>query len=141
MKKDKIIFILIGIGAVCFAACSLFFVMRGFLAHDKQNEYFDLYRAEAREYIESDPEICEKYGEDISVEFDTYSYSYAVKRRAIDKYIEVFFPWKPETVEEFNQKLDEIDFNVMINGDPYNIVLEKNMNGEFEVVSLTEVDE
>ena len=143
MKDKKTTFILIlgSILLVCFIGSTLFLVFQGISAQDKQHEYHNLYRAQAKEYIESDPEIREKYGEDISVEFGSYSYTYSEKRRAIDRYIEVFFPWKPETVEEFNAKIDAIRFNVKINDDPYEIILEKNENGELSVTGLTESKE
>ena len=57
MKNKKSFFVLIGIFAVCFIGASVFIVLQGISASNKEQEYFDIYRARAEEYIRSDSEI------------------------------------------------------------------------------------
>ena len=139
MKSKKLLFILLGVFAVCFIGASIFFAVQGMLAARKEQEYFDFYRAKAEEYITSDFEIANKYGDNVSVKFDgAVSYKESGERGAFDIYIEVFAPRVPDTLEEFTEGTDMIKFGVKINGDKYEIIFEKNNAGELVVSNLTE---
>ncbi len=140
MKNKKLLFILIGIFAVCFVGASVFFALQGISAANKEQEYFDFYRTTAEEYIKSDSKMLSKYGDDISVKFDnSFTYSKSGERGFFDRYIEFFVPNVPDTLDEFTAGIDMIKFNVKIDGNVYEIVFEKNSIGELVVSSLTEI--
>ena len=141
MKNKKFIFVLIGVLVVCFIGTSIFFALQGISAANKRQEYFDIYRANAEEFIKSDSEILSKYGSDISVKFDnSVTYSESGERGFFDIYIEVFAPRVPDTLEEFTNGIEMIMFKVKINGDLYEITFEKNSVGELVVSNLTEAE-
>lgn len=127
MKNKKFIFVLIGILVVCCIGAYMFFaLLRGISAANKQQEYFDVYRDKAVEYIKSDTEMLNKYGDSLSVKFDnSVTYLESGERGFFDKYIEVFAPRVPDTLEEFTAGIDMIKFNVKISGDKYEITFEK----------------
>lgn len=138
MKKKIIIFVLIGVLTTIFVGTSIFFVLQGISASNKEWEYIDIYRARAEEYIRSSPEIAEKYGEDASIEFDnSVTYQRNSKQSLSDKILGVFSPDVPKTVEEFSANIKMMKFNVKINRDEYEIIFEKNDLGELEVSSVT----
>ena len=142
MKNKKIIFVLIGLLVVCFIGASFFFALQGISAANKTQEYFDVYRNMAEEYIKSNSEMLNMYGNDISVEFDnSFTYSESGERGFFDRYIEVFVPNVPDTLEEFTDGIDMIKFNVKINGDEYEIIFEKNDLGELVVTNLSEINQ
>ena len=138
MKRKIIIFVLIGIFATSFFGITAFSVTRGILADEKKREYFDVYMAQAREYIESSPEIVDKYGNDISIEF-TKSGTYLAEgeRNFSDLIIDTFFPKAPDTIEEFILETEKISFYVSINRDKYEIIFTKDPAGNLTVSSLT----
>ena len=137
MKKKTLLFILIGVLATCLLAVSLFFVLQGVSAANKQNQYFDVYRARAEEYIKSSPEMIEQYGKNMTVDFDnSVTYSKSGKKGVLDSIIEVFVPDAPDTLEEFTQGIDAMKFNVTVNKKAYEITFEKNDAGELVVSSL-----
>ena len=81
--------------------------------------------------------MLSEYGNDISVEFDnSVTYRKSGKRGFFDRYIEVFVPSVPATLEEFTSEIEMIKFNVKINGDLYEITFEKTDNGELVVSDL-----
>lgn len=140
MKKKILFFVLIGILITFFVGTSMFFVLQGFLATNKEHAYFDVYRAQAEEYIKSSPEILEKYQDGISVKFDnSVTYQRNTKRTLIDTFVYIFSPDVPETIEEFSANIKMIKFNTRINGDAYEVIFEKNDNGELYVSRLTPV--
>ncbi len=138
MRNKIVLFITIGVLAICFIGASVFFALQGISAANKEQEYFDFYRAKAEEYIKSDPEIVKKYGDTVSVKFDDAVTVTYLERGRFDKYIEVFAPNVPDSLEEFNKEIDMIKFNVKINRNAYEIVFEKNSDGELVVSDLTE---
>ena len=141
MKNKKLLFILLGVLAVCYIGASIFFALQGISAANKRQKHFDIYRANAEEYIKSDSEILSKYGSNISVEFDnSVTYSESGKRNIGDLFIEVFAPRVPDTLEEFANEIEMIMFKVKINGDFYEITFEKNNVGELVVSKLTEAE-
>ena len=94
----------------------------------------------AEKYIEANSEMLNKYGDDISVEFDnSVTYSESGERGFFDRYIEVFVPNIPDTLEEFTDGMDMIKFNVKISGDEYEIIFEKNDLGKLVVTNLSEI--
>ena len=142
MKNTKILFILLSVFAVCFIGASIFFALQGISAANKEQEYFDVYRNKAEEYIQSNSEMLNKYGDDISVNFDnSVTYSESGERGFFDRYIEVFAPHVPDTLEEFTAGIDMIKFNVKISGDEYEITFEKNSLGELVVTNLSEINQ
>ena len=142
MKNKKFIFVLIDVLVVCFIGASIFFVLQGISAANKTQEYFDVYRDIAEKYIKANSEMLNKYGDDISVEFDnSFTYSESGERGFFDRYIEVFVPNIPDTLEEFTDGIDMIKFNVKINGDEYEIIFEKNDLGELVVTNLSEINQ
>ena len=142
MKNKKIIFVLIGVLVVCFIVASIFFAMQGISAENKRQEYFDAYRDMAEKYIKANSEMLNKYGDDISVEFDnSVTYSESGERGFFDRYIEVFVPNIPDTLEEFTDGIDMIKFNVKISGDEYEIIFEKNDLGKLVVTNLSEINQ
>ena len=142
MKNKKFIFVLIGVLVVCFIVASIFFAMQGISAENKRQEYFDAYRDMAEKYIKANSEMLNKYGDDISVEFDnSVTYSESGERGFFDRYIEVFVPNIPDTLEEFTDGIDMIKFNVKISGDEYEIIFEKNDLGKLVVTNLSEINQ
>ena len=142
MKNKKIIFVLIGVLVVCFIGASIFFALQGISAANKRQEYFDVYRDMAEKYIKANSEMLNKYGDDISVEFDnSVTYSESGERGFFDRYIEVFVPNIPDTLEEFTDGIDMIKFNVKISGDEYEIIFEKNDLGKLVVTNLSEINQ
>ena len=142
MKNKKIIFVLIGALVVCFIGASIFFALQGISAANKRQEYFDVYRDMAEKYIKANSEMLNKYGDDISVEFDnSVTYSESGERGFFDRYIEVFVPNIPDTLEEFTDGIDMIKFNVKISGDEYEIIFEKNDLGKLVVTNLSEINQ
>ena len=142
MKNKKIIFVLIGALVVCFIGSSIFFALQGISAAKKRQEYFDVYRDMAEEYIKSDSGMLDKYGDDFSVEFDnSVTYSESGERGFFDRYIEVFVPNIPDTLEEFTDGIDMIKFNVKISKDEYEIIFEKNDLGKLVVTNLSEINQ
>ena len=140
MKNKKLFFTLIGIASALMIIVSLFFVAQGLIAAQKEQRYFDVYRARAEEYIRSDPEIINKYGNDVSVRFDNSVTYIRSDEGTFDIFLEVFAPQVPDTVEEFAAGLERIRFNVNIDRNEYEIVFEKNAQGELVVSSLSEVE-
>lgn len=145
MKKKKLIFIIIGAFVICFIIASIFFVQRALSAADKRQEYFDVYRADAEEYIKSEAEMLDKYGDDISVEFDNLvTYEESGDKGLLDIYIDmlrnIFAPRAPESIEEFNEEIESIQFSVKVNGNAYEITFEKNELGELVVSELIQVE-
>ena len=109
MKKKKLIFIIIGAFVICFIIASIFFVQRALSAADKRQEYFDVYRADAEEYIKSEAEMLDKYGDDISVEFDNLvTYEESGDKGLLDIYIDmlrnIFAPRAPEALKNLTRK-------------------------------------
>ena len=142
MKNKKIIFVLICVLVVCFIGASIFFALQGISAENKRQEYFDVYRDMAEKYIKANSEMLNKYGDDISVEFDnSVTYSESGERGFFDRYIEVFVPNIPDTLEEFTDGIDMIKFNVKISGDEYEIIFEKNNLGKLVVTNLSEINQ
>ena len=140
MKNKKLILVLIGVLVVCFIGASIFFALQGISAENKRQEYFDVYRDMAEKYIKANSEMLNKYGDDISVEFDnSVTYSESGERGFFDRYIEVFVPDIPDTLEEFTDGIDMIKFNVKISGDEYEIIFEKNDLGKLVVTNLSEI--
>jgi hypothetical protein len=114
--------------------------MQGVSAANKRQEYFDVYREKAEEYIRSDAVVLSTYGNDVSVEFESsVTYSESGERGFFDRYIEVFVPNAPDTLEEFTDGIDMMKFNVKISGDEYEIIFEKNDLGELVVTNLSEI--
>ena len=141
MKNKIFIFVLIGVLVVCFIGASIFFALQGISAENKRQEYFDVYRDMAEKYIKANSEMLNKYGDDISVEFDnSVTYSESGERGFFDRYIEVFVPNIPDTLEEFTDGIDMIKFNVKISGDEYEIIFEKNDLGKLVVTNLSEIN-
>ena len=142
MKNKKFIFVLISVLVVCFIGASIFFALQGISAENKRQEYFDVYRDMAEKYIKANSEMLNKYGDDISVEFDnSVTYSESGERGFFDRYIEVFVPNIPDTLEEFTDGIDMIKFNVKISGDEYAIIFEKNDLGKLVVTNLLEINQ
>ena len=142
MKNKEFIFVLIGLLVVCFIGASIFFAFQGISAENKRQEYFDVYRDMAEKYIKANSEMLNKYGDDISVEFDnSVTYSESGERGFFDRYIEVFVPNVPDTLEEFTDGIDMIKFNVKISGDEYEIIFEKNDLGKLVVTNLSEINQ
>ena len=137
MKRKIIIFVLIGVFVTSFLGLTAFSVTRGISVGEKRQEYFDVYLAQAREYIESSPEILDKYGNDISIEFDkTVTYLAEGERSFLDLIIDTFFPRVPDTIEEFALETEKLDFNASINGDEYEIIFTKDLTGKLTVSSF-----
>ena len=141
MKDKKRLFNILGTVAVCFIAASLFFALQGISVANKRQEYFDVYREKAEEYIQLDAEVLNKYGNDMFIEFDTsVTYRESQNRGFFDRFIGVFAPRVPGSLEEFAKEIDMIRFAVKINDDSYEITLEKNSVGELVVSKLVEVN-
>lgn len=137
MKKKIIFFVLIGILVAFFVGTSVFFVLQGMFAANKEQEYFNVYRAQAEEYIKSSPEILGKYRDGISVEFDnSVTYQRNTKQKLADKFVYIFSPDIPKTIEEFGANIKMLKLNAIINGDVYEVIFEKNDNGELCVSRL-----
>ncbi len=139
MKNKKLLFIILGVLVVCFVGATFFFVSQGILASNKEQKYVDFYRNEAEEYIKANSEMLNKYGDDFSVDFDnSVTYSLSEERGFFDRYIELFAPKVPDTIEEFTDGIDAIKFGFEIKRDKYEIIFEKNSDGELVVTNLSE---
>ena len=137
MKKKKTLFICLGIFGTLSLALTVFVISRGLYAGEVNDSYFDVYRAEAVEYINSSPEIAEKYGTSPRIKFDSEVHCIsAKKRRPGDLIIYVFAPDIPDSIEEFNSGFKTIEFDLTINGDDYRIRFDKDDSGDFFVSSL-----
>lgn len=138
MKNKALILVLAVVLVFVFIGLSVFFALRGIVAHNKQWAYFDVYRAQAEEYIKASPEITGKYGQNVSVEFDnSVTYSETEPKTYFERLPEIFNPQVPDTLEEFSKGIDMIQFKVQINGNAYEITFEKDDQGEFFVSGLT----
>lgn len=137
LKKKIVFFVLIGVLVAFFVGTSMFFVLQGMSAMNKEQGYFDVYRSQADDYIRSSPEMLKKYGNNICVEFDnSVTYQRNTKQKFFDKFLNVFPSNVPETIEEFSANIKTIKFNVEINGDEYEVIFEKNDNDELAVSKL-----
>ena len=138
--KTKILFVLVGIFAISFIAASIFFGIQGIWAAEKTDKHIDSYRVIAADYLRESPEILNKYGESPSIKFkSSYSYSGNEKSSFCDLFLSVFAPDVPDTLEAFSEGIKTITLTVFINGDEYEILFEKNDDGELVISSLTEV--
>lgn len=138
--KKTIVFIIIGILVVSFLGATLYFTMRGLSVSDKMQEYLDVYRIKAEEYIKSAPEITDRYGETPRITFDdtiTYKENAKEGNRFLRAISEAFNPKAPADIDEFTASVSMIEFDVEINDDDYIITFEKNIQGELVVTSLT----
>ena len=134
MKKRTII-LLVTLAAILTAA-TLFLALQGVLAANKRQGYFDAYGEQAIAYAKASPELREAYGEDFTVTLDGNIAFGEEGRRPIDRYIEVFVPQVPDTIEEFAARTNYLKFSLFVNGDEYEIVFEKNDAGELAVSRL-----
>ena len=141
MKKKIILFVLLGILVTSLAAASVLYVFQGLFDENRRWEYFEVYMDKAEEYIKTDPEMLSKYGEDFSVRFESsVTYSDGAAPGFWERYVEALFPRVPKTIEEFTSEIEWLMFKFEINGDTYEITLEKNGDGELVVSNLTEAE-
>ena len=139
MKHKNLLIILIGVLVVCMIGMSLFYVFQGVMDAQREQEYFDVYRAKAEEYIRSAPRMLEKYGDNMAVQFDSATrYKLSGERSFLDTVKELFGTRTPDTIEEFVTGIDWIKFTIAVNGEEYEITFSKNEQGELVVSSLTE---
>ena len=140
-KKRKLLIIILAIVGPCFIALTLFSVFQGLSGAEKQQEYFDVYRAKAVEYLTADEDMISKYGEDFKVSFDTrVTYHEPDSAGFWGMVRALFISDVPDSIEEFNERVDMISFNVYISDDVYEIKFEKNTHGELVVTSLIEAE-
>ena len=140
-KKKKLLIIILAIVGPCFIALTLFSVFQGFSSAEKREEYFDVYRAKAVEYLTADEEMIGKYGEDFKVRFDTRVTYHEPDGAGFWGMVKaLFISDVPDSIEEFNERVDMIEFKVYIADDAYEIKFEKNTHGELVVTSLTAVE-
>lgn len=138
--KKHIVPIIAGIAVVCFIGLSIFFALQGISTSNKKQAYFDAYREQAKEYVQSSPEIVAKYREgNIDVKFDSSFSYYESGRGFLDKYIELFNPKVPDTLEEFSKNIESVTFTLTVNGDPYEITFEQNSSGTLTITELVEI--
>ena len=139
MKKKVLLFVLLGILTTCFFAVLILSNLQGVIANEKEQAHFDVYREKAKTYIQSDPEMINRYGNAMTVKFvGSYTYKEIGERTFLDTLSDTFFPRVPDTIEAFTEKLEYITFTVEINGDLYKITFEKNSDGELAVSNLAE---
>ena len=137
-EKRIIVFVLLGIFAASFVFLTAFSVTRGMNADDKRQEYFDVYREQAKEYVESHSEI---YGENASLNFyKAVSYTENGDRGFLDLCIDTFFPRVPDTIEEFSEDFESLEFTAEINGEKFKIAFTKNESGELTLSSIEKID-
>lgn len=137
MKRKIIIFVLIGVFATSFLGLTAFSVMRGISANEKRQEYFDAYREQAKDYVESHSEI---YGENASLNFDRTVYTESTERSFLDLCIDTFFPRVPNTIEEFSEELESLEFTAEMNTEKFKIIFTKDESGELTLSSIEKID-
>ncbi len=141
MKKKIWLFILAGILIISFMFVSVFFAFKGLYASKVRNNYFDVYKEIATEYILSDENMIDKHGKDFNVEFEsTVQYQMSDDRPSGIKrmFLEVFAPDIPQTIDEFNSGIKTITFMFSVESTVYEITFEKNETGELSVSDITE---
>ena len=138
MKNKILFYVLCVLCALCFICLTLFFTFRAISAHDKEWEYFNVYRARAVDYIKKDSDILNRYGDDVSVEFDnSITYSEVAPKPYFKRLAEVFNPNVPETFEEFDKNIKSVKLYVEVNGESYEITFERDMQGGLNVSLFT----
>lgn len=141
MKKKTLLFVLLGILTACILTASIFSVLHGLVAREKEQAYFDIYREKAKVYIQSDPEMIGAYGNAITVEFDgMVTYKEIGKKTLLDILDDAFLHRVPDTPEAFAEKIEYITFTVEVNGDLYKITFEKNGADELVVTKLAKAE-
>ena len=140
-KKKKLLIIILAIVGPCIIAMTFLSIFQGFSDAEKQQEYFDVYRAKAVEYLTADEDMISKYGEDFKVSFDTRVTYHEPDSAGFWGMVRALFTSDvPDSIEEFNERVDMISFNVYISDDVYEIKFEKNTHGELVVTSLIEAE-
>lgn len=141
MKKRILIGVLITVIVLFFAAfifCSVFFTMKGLHANEQQWIYFDHYQAIAEKSIRNDPEMIAAYGEDFEFEL-RYVYTTDIEGGTdslFDLFRDVFDPWTPESLEEFNNYIETMQFVFTVEENEYEIAFEKDATGAFAVKDI-----
>ncbi len=141
MKKRIWLFILIGV--LVTALVVLFFCSshRSTLAHQNEGKHIDTYKNQAEEVLKTSSALKGKYGSDITVVFtDNVSWHHDDTRSALDTYAEFFWADPDESIEEFSADIEYMTLSADINGDPYEVRLEKGDDGLLSKVSATDAD-
>lgn len=141
MKKRICLFILIGV--LVTALIVLFFCSshRSTLAHRNEGKHIDTYKNQAEEVLKTSAALKSTYGSDITVVFtDNVSWHHDDTRSALDMYAEFFWADPDESIEEFSADIEYLTLSAHINGDPYEVRLEKGDDGLLSKVSATDAD-
>lgn len=141
MKKRIWLFILMGV--LVTALVVLFFCSshRSTLAHQNEGEHIDTYKNQAEEVLKTSSALKGKYGSDITVVFtDNVSWHHDDTRSALDMYAEYLWADPDESIEEFSADIEYMTLSADINGDPYEVRLEKGDDGLLSKVSATDAD-
>ena len=142
MKNKTVIFVLIGIFAICFIVLSIFFALQGVTASNKRHSYFNAYKKISEEYINSSSEMIQKYGNEFQIEFEkNVQYREVDNEKDVftDIFLKVFNPKVPENIDEFNASIEMISFKFKIKQDSYKITFEKNEKGELAVSDIEQL--
>ena len=142
MKHKALALTLLIILALCFAATFLYFLFQNISAGYQEAAYFDIYKAQAEDYIKSDPEMIRQYGNDFSIKFgNTISYSTkAAPRNFFERCLSFFSPDTPESFEEFSKQLASLTLRCTVNKEAYEITCLSNEKGELVISSLNKVN-
>ncbi len=139
MKNKTLFGVLIAAAILLFIGCSLFVVLRGVAAAEQWERYVDVYRERATQYMTASPEMTERYGNEISVRFDSsYTYSLTEPQGFFDRYLEMFRPQPPESLVGFTASVKRLRFTLYVGGDAYEMGFEKDAQGELAVSGMSE---
>ena len=95
----------------------------------KEQEYISVYKEKAEEYIRYDEEILSDFGGNISIRFVGTTVRYEDDEGLFDSEV-------PDSLEEFIEEVERIEFNLKINGEKYELVFINNGTGDLVVAKL-----
>ncbi len=141
MKKRIWLFILIGVLVTALVVLFFCSTHRSTLAHRNEGKHIDTYKNQAEEVLKTSAALKSTYGSDITVVFtDNVSWHHDDTRSALDMYAEFFWADPDESIEEFSADIEYMTLSADINGDPYEVRLEKGDDGLLSKVSATDAD-
>lgn len=141
MKKRIWLFVLLGI--LVTGLFVLFFASyhRGTLAHKNEGVHINTYQNQAEQELKASSALNSKYAFDMTITFDTnVSWHHDESRSALDMYAEFFWADPNESIEEFSADIEYMILHADINGDPYEVRLEKGDDDLLNAISATDAD-
>ena len=127
-KKKKILLLIIGL-SIAFLSVTIFFVVKQIQADKKEQSYIEKYKHDAMDYIKSSDEVITVFGSDFDIEYQSASYKYST-----NEYVNwVFYRKIPENLEEFNEKIEYMEFDFKIKSKICSVRFEKDEKGDIVI--------